>query len=109
MQQQSGSSASHDPELIALVKRKAALSRVLTVVMFIAYFGFMGLLAFEQRPSVDGGNAGTPGVLSTRIGAATLGIPLGIGLIIFTWALTGIYVRWANGAYDAVVARLKSK
>lgn len=86
-----------DPELIALVKRKAALSRALTLVMFFTYFGFVALLAFA------------PQVLSARIGAATLGIPLGIGLILLAWILTGIYVRWANGAYDEVVARLKSK
>ncbi len=97
MQKPPGTSVPRDPELMALVRRKAALSRVLTIVMFIAYFGFMGLLAYA------------PGVMSSRVGAATLGIPLGIGLIIFTWALTGIYVRWANGAYDAVVARHKSK
>jgi uncharacterized membrane protein (DUF485 family) len=97
MQHQSETGASRDPELVALVKRKAALSRLLTIIMFVAYFGFVCLLAFK------------PEALSGRVGAATLGIPVGIGLILFAWVLTGIYVRWANGAYDAVVARLKSK
>ncbi len=89
--------AALDPELVALVKRKAALSRLLSFIMFGAYFGYMTLLAFK------------PEVLSSRVGAATLGIPLGIGLIVLAWILTGIYVRWANGAYDSAVARLKSK
>lgn len=95
--QQSGTSTPRDPELVALVRRKAALSRALTLVMFLTYFGFVCLLAFA------------PSVLSVRVGAATLGIPIGIGLIVLAWILTGIYVRWANGAYDAAVARLKSK
>ncbi|RYX83144.1 DUF485 domain-containing protein [bacterium] len=82
---------------MALVKRKASLSRFLTLVMFVTYFGYVCLLAFK------------PEALSGRVGAATVGIPIGIGLILLAWVLTGIYVRWANGAYDAVVARLKSK
>lgn len=97
MQYQSEAGVQHDPELVALVKRKAALSRVLTIVMFASYFGYVCLLAFK------------PSALSGRVGSATLGIPIGIGLIVLAWILTGIYVRWANGAYDSVVARLKSK
>ena len=89
--------AARDPELVALVKRKAALSRLLSFIMLGTYFGFVALLAFK------------PEALSSHMGAATLGIPIGIGLIVLAWILTGIYVRWANGAYDAAVARLKSK
>ena len=29
--------------------------------------------------------------------------------ILFAWVLTGIYVWWANGRYDAAVASLKSQ
>ncbi len=97
MQHPSEKSASPDPELLALTRKKAALSRLLTFIMFGTYFGFVFLLAFK------------PQVLSARVGAASLGIPVGIGLIVLAWILTGIYVRWANGAYDSVVARLKGK
>ena len=89
--------AALDPELLALTRKKAALSRLLTFIVLGAYFGFVFLLAFA------------PGVLSARVGQASLGIPVGIGLIVLAWVLTGVYVRWANGAYDAAVARLKSK
>lgn len=97
MQQPIDKSAALDPELLALTRKKAALSRTLTFIMFGAYFGFVFLLAFA------------PGVLSARVGAASLGIPFAIGLIVLAWVLTGVYVRWANGAYDSVIARLKSK
>ena len=97
MQPPTSKQAPPDPELVALVKRKAALSRALTFLMFGSYFGFMGLLAFK------------PESLSARVGQATLGIPIGIGVIGLAWILTGIYVRWANGAYDSAVARLKNK
>ncbi len=88
-------SPSQDPQFQELVRAKSRLSRVLTLLMFGAYFGFVGLLAFA------------PEVLSARVGSATLGIPLGIGVIVFAWILTGIYVRWANGAYDSMVARVR--
>ena len=32
----------------------------------------------------------------------TLGVPLGFGVIVFTIVITGIYVRRANGRYDAL-------
>lgn len=88
-----------NPEFRSLARRKNSLSIVLTLVIFAAYFGFIALLAFA------------PGVLSARVGggAATLGIPLGIGVIVLAWILTGIYVRWANGAYDSMVARVKDE
>ena len=33
----------------------------------------------------------------------TLGLPVGLGVIVVSWLLTGLYVRWANDAYDAAV------
>lgn len=93
---QSASDIARDPEFERLVRAKKSLSTVLCLLIFGAYFGFIGLLAFA------------PQVLSAKVGAATLGIPVGIGVIIFAWILTGIYVRWANGAYDAMVAKVKS-
>lgn len=89
-------SPSQDPQFQELVRAKSRLSRTLSLLMFGAYFGFVLLLAFA------------PEVLSRKVGAATLGIPLGIGVIIFAWILTGIYVKWANGAYDSMVARVQT-
>lgn len=85
-----------DPEFQGLARRKNSLSILLSLLIFGVYFGFIGLLAYA------------PDVLSTRVGSATLGIPLGIGVIIFAWILTGIYVRWANGAYDTMVERVRA-
>ncbi len=89
-------SPSQDPQFQELVRAKGRLSSLLSISMFGAYFGFVGLLAFA------------PEVLGQRVGSATLGIPLGIGVIVFAWILTGIYVKWANGAYDSMVARIKA-
>lgn len=86
-----------DTEFQELARRKNSLSITLSVALLAIYFGYMLLLAFA------------PQVLAARLGAVTLGIPLGIGVIVIAWILTGIYVRWANGPYDAMVKRVKGK
>ncbi len=88
--------ASPDDTLLQLALEKKAISTRLTAVVMVLYFGFIGLLAFA------------PQVLAGRVGSATLGIPLGIGLIFVCWLLTGIYVRWANTRYDSLAARIRS-
>jgi uncharacterized membrane protein (DUF485 family) len=87
----------HDPEFQALVRRKNSISTVLTILMLGVYFGFAALLAFS------------PETLAAPAGRATIGIPVGIGVIIFAWILTGIYVQWANTKYDSMVAHLRAR
>lgn len=87
-----------DPEFVQLTQSKNRISTVLTSVMLLAYFGFVFLLAFA------------PQILSNKVmGRATLGIPIGIGVIALAWILTGVYVRWANKNYDDAVAHIKEK
>lgn len=86
-----------DPDFQELMRQKKSISTVLTIIIMTVYFGFMGLIAFNPR------------ALSARVANGTLGIPLGIGLIILAWILTGIYVRWANSRYDTLVEQVKQK
>ncbi len=76
----------------ALVARKWTVSLVLSAIILAAYYGFILLLAFGRE------------FLAARTGEAmTVGIPVGLGLIVLAWALTGVYVFWANGSYDKAV------
>ena len=81
----------------ALVKRLTAarlkVAAFLTAGMVLAYFGFVGLVAFA-KPAM--GTLIVPGL--------SLGILLGALVIVAAWVLTFLYVRWANGTYDARVA-----
>ncbi|GGK65310.1 DUF485 domain-containing protein [Rufibacter glacialis] len=86
------------PDFKRLVKKRWSVSLVLTCTMLIVYFGFLLLVAFNKQ------------VLATRIGEyTTLAIPIGLGIILFAWVLTGIYVFWANNHYDTAVENLKNK
>jgi uncharacterized membrane protein (DUF485 family) len=88
----------NDPEFRAMARTKDAISAVLTALTLVIYFGFIYLLAYKGD------------IFADQVGGGlTVGVVLGVGVIIASWALTGIYVRWANSKYDAMVARLKEK
>ena len=88
----------HDPEFKDLASRKNRISLILTSVTLVIYYGFVLLIAFKRD------------VFAAKVtGNVTFGIVLGIGVILSCWLLTGIYVRWANHKYDAMVARLQEK
>lgn len=85
-------------EFKSIVSSKNSISFILTVLELIIYFGFILLLAYGK------------GFLSQKIyGPITVGIPIGIGVILFSWILTGIYVAWANKSYDRKVSELREK
>jgi uncharacterized membrane protein (DUF485 family) len=62
--------------------------------MLIVYFGFVLLIAFA-KPLM-----GT--LLSSGL---SLGILLGVVVILSAWILTSIYVLWANKVYDTKIAK----
>jgi uncharacterized membrane protein (DUF485 family) len=64
--------------------------------MLAIYFGFILLIAFD-KPLM--GSILTPGL--------SLGILLGVVVILSAWVLTTIYVRWANRVYDEKIAKLR--
>jgi len=81
-----------------LVKKRWAISIVLTICLFVLYYGYILLVALNKP------------FLATKIGeATTLGIPLGVAVIVISWVLTAIYVFWGNTTYDSEVKKLKDR
>jgi uncharacterized membrane protein (DUF485 family) len=72
------------------------LALLLTAIMTITYVGFILLIAFN-KPLL--GTVLMPGL--------SLGILLGVLLIITAWALILVYVRWTNTHYDSTVAAVR--
>ncbi len=84
------------PEFRHLVTTRWRVSLTLTAALFLMYYGYVLLIA-TNKP-----------LLARRIGdVVTLGIPLGVAVILGAWALTAIYVVWANRRYDVEVRRLR--
>ena len=85
-----------DRELDELAAQRFRFGAILTAVMLVVYFGFILLIAFN-KPLL--------GQLLTR--GLSLGILLGVLVILATWVLTVIYIRWANNTYEPAVRRLR--
>ena len=80
----------------ALVRKRWTVSLTLTALMLSIYYGFIIILAFR------------PDIFATHVtGSLTLGIAVGLGVIVASWLLTGLYVRSANDDYDAAVHTIK--
>ena len=91
-----GQAVAADPRYEALVARRSRLGWTLSAVIFVAFVGYLLLIAFR------------PALLATPVGTGitSLGIPLGLGLILLAIALTGLYVRQANRHHDAQMAAI---
>lgn len=81
-----------------IIRRKWIVSLSLSAVVMVVYFTFLGMLALNREffAGLFWGNI-------------TVGIPLGIGLIIMAWLMTGIYVLWANKYHDASLTKDNSE
>ncbi|MDD5051651.1 MAG: DUF485 domain-containing protein [Sulfuricurvum sp.] len=90
----------NDPDFIHLVKTRSSFAWTLTIVMLVIYFGFVLTIAFD--PSILGAPMSAGSV-------TTIGIPVGVAVIISAFILTGIYVRRANGEFDELTAKIKAK
>jgi uncharacterized membrane protein (DUF485 family) len=81
----------NNPKFKELVSTRKKLGWTLSLVMLAIYFGFILLVAFNKA------------FLATPLsgeGVTTIGIPIGLGVIISAFVLTGYYVVKANARYD---------
>ncbi|MGY3484477.1 uncharacterized membrane protein (DUF485 family) [Bradyrhizobium sp. USDA 4011] len=85
-----------DPNYRELVRRRSSLGWRLSLIMLVVYFGFILLVAYAPK------FLGTP----LGSGVMTIGIPIGLSVIVLAFVLTGIYVRQANSSYDALVRKI---
>ena len=80
----------------ALTAARWRVAIALTIAMMVLYFGFILLVAFNK-----------PLLATLIVPGLSLGILLGALVIVASWVLIYIYVRWANTHYDAGVLRLR--
>ena len=85
-----------NPKYHELRRKRNTFGWTMTALMMIVYYGYIALIAFDQP------------FLAQPIGAGvtSLGIPIGLGVIVFTIVITGIYVRRANGEFDTLTKEI---
>ena len=85
-----------NPKYQELQNKRNSFGWLLAVLMLVVYYGYIALIAFNKP------------FLAQPMGAGvtSIGIPIGMGVIIFTIVITGIYVRRANSEFDALTKEI---
>lgn len=89
----------NDPNYKELITKRNGFAVKLSIWMLVVYFAFILTIAFD--PSV----LGTP-ISSDSV--TTIGIPIGMAVIIFAFVLTGIYTKRANSEFDDLNNKIKN-
>lgn len=82
-----------------LVSSRSAIIWPLSYLMLFVYYFYILVIAFK------------PELFAIKIGDGhtTWGIVIGLGVILFTFLLTGIYIHKANSKLDALIEKLHAK
>jgi uncharacterized membrane protein (DUF485 family) len=79
----------NDPNYQRLVSERKSLGWTLAIITLVMYYGYIAIVAFA--PSL---------IAVPLFGSITVGIVLGVAIILASILLTGIYVLRANAEYD---------
>lgn len=84
------------PKYQELQNKRNSFGTLLTIIMLVVYYGYIALIAFNKP------------FLAQPLGAGvtSIGIPIGMGVIIFTILITGLYVNRANGEFDEMTKEI---
>ena len=84
------------PKYQELKAKRTRFGWWLTLAMMVVYYGFILLVAFNKP------------FLATKLGAGvmTVGMPIGLGVIVFTVVITAIYVNRANSEFDSLAEQV---
>ena len=80
----------HNAKFQEMVRKKRNLSWILTAIMLFIYVGFMLLVGYNKQFLAS----------SFSGGVTTWGIPLGLGIIVLSFVLCGVYSYIANNLLD---------
>lgn len=89
----------NDPNYKELVSKRTGFALRLTLAMLVVYFTFILTIAFD------------PAILASTISqesVVSIGIPIGISIIVFAFVLTGIYTYRANGEFDELSQKIEN-
>ncbi len=87
-----------NPDYQRLVKTRSGFAIKLTITMLVVYFAFILTIAFN--PALLGAPLSPDSV-------TTVGIPVGMAIIVFAFILTGIYTKRANSEFDDLTNKIK--
>ncbi len=85
-----------NPKYQELRSKRSSFGWWLTLLMMVVYYGYISLIAWNKE------------FLSRPLGTGvtTIGVPIGMGVIVFTIVITAIYVRRANSEFDSLTREI---
>lgn len=83
----------NNPKFHQLVARRSRLAWGLSGIILLMYFSFIIIIAFAPH---------ILGQVIYESSTITLGVPVGVFIIIMAFVLTGVYVRKANKEFDLI-------
>ncbi len=100
MQQDMVHKIKSNPKYHELVSKRSKFAWTMSVVMLVIYYAFILTIAFDKQ------------LLATPLwsgSVTTIGIPIGVGVIILAFILTGIYIQRANAVFDKLKREIKEE
>ena len=85
-----------NPKYHELKRKRNFLGVLLLVLVLIVFYGYIALIAFN-KPFLS---------ITIGTGVTTIGVPIAIGVILFTIIVTGIYVWRANTEFDELTSQI---
>ncbi len=89
-----------NPKYHELVSKRSKFAWIMAIIMLVVYYAFILTIAYDKP------------LLATPLweGATmTIGIPVGVAVIVFAFALTGIYIQRANAVFDKLTREIKEE
>jgi uncharacterized membrane protein (DUF485 family) len=84
-----------DPNYQKLVSERKSFGWTLAIITLVIYYGYIAIVAFA------------PDIIAQKVfGDITVGIIMGLAIILASILLTGIYVIRANSQYDDLTAAI---
>jgi len=90
----------NDADYKELLSKRTGFAWILSIVMLVVYYGYILVIAFSKDTFHQPVSEGS---------LMTVGVPVGVAIIIFAFILTGVYVRRANSEFDELTKRIKDK
>jgi uncharacterized membrane protein (DUF485 family) len=86
------------PRYGELISKRSRFAWILTFLMLVIYYGFILVIAFNKT---------LLGIPLAKGAVTTIGIPIGVFIILFAFVLTGVYVQRANREFDDITNQIK--
>ncbi len=100
MQQDLVNKVKNNPKYQELISKRGRFAWILSILVCIIYYGFILVIAFNREL------LGTP---LSEGAVTTIGIPIGVLVILSSFILTGIYVWRANTTFDELTKQIKQE